>query len=168
MIGASSSLVTYQEGASAVVATSGLEPGHAVTLWWVVFNHPELCTNGALGLRCGEGDLLLFGGDAGIEGTVLYGAGHIVGPDGAGHFGVYLASGDTTRVLGEGPGLSDPLGADIHLVVRTHGPVQPGLFAEALSTFGGGCDEAPEGTGTPGDYACADLQFAAHEPTLGS
>ena len=166
--GSSSSNIAYEEGVSATFATTGLEPGHVVTMWWVVFNHPELCTNGEGGLRCGEPDLLIFGGDEAIEGTVLTAAAHIVGPDGSGHFGSYLATGDTSRVLLAGPGLTDPLGADVHLVLRDHGPVQDGLFEAALGSYGGGCIEAPEGSGTLGDFACVDVQFTAHEPTLGS
>jgi hypothetical protein len=54
------------------------------------------------------------------------------------------------------------------LVAVNHGPVQEGLFSEALGSYGGGCAEAPEGTGTLGSYTCTDIQFAAHEPTLGS
>ncbi len=166
--GASSSYNAYEEGVSATFDTTGLVPGHLVTMWWVVFNHPELCTNPEGGLRCGEPDLLIMGGDEAIEGTVLNAGGHIVGPDGAGHFGSYLATGDTSGVMIEGPGLTNPLGADVHLVLRDHGPLQPGLFVDALSTFGGGCTEAPEGTGTLGDFVCTQPQFAAHEPTLGS
>jgi len=166
--GATSSYVAYEEGVSATLHTSGLEPGHVVTMWWVVFNDPELCTNGEGGLRCGEGDLLIFGGDEAIEGTVLNAGGHIVGPDGAGHFGSFLPTGDTTDVMIAGPGLTNPLGADVHLVLRDHGPVQAGLFIDALNSYGGGCTEAPEGTGTLGDFACVDVQFAAHEPTLAS
>lgn len=166
--GASSSYSAYEDGISAALDTSGLQPGHAVTLWVVIFNNPELCANGEGGLRCGEGDLLIFGGDPAIEGSVLYGAGHVVGPDGQGHFGTYVAPGDTAHVVVDGPGLTNPLGADVHLVVRDHGPVQAGLLGEALSTFGGGCTEAPEGTGTLGDFACYDAQFAFFEPTLGS
>lgn len=165
--GASSSLVTFEEGASAVLHTAGLEPGSTVTLWWVVFNNPEQCAHGEGPYRCGEGDLLVFDGDPGVDGTVLYGTGHVIGPDGTGHFGAYLAAGDTSGVLaGMGSGLTNPLGADIHLVVRTHGPVQPGLLGEQLGSFGGGCDNAPEGTGEAGDYTCADLQFAVHEQQL--
>jgi hypothetical protein len=163
---ASSSLVTFEEGASVAIETAGLEPGDAVTLWWAVFNDPAACAHGEGGLRCGEEDLLLFGGAAAIGGSVLYGSGHIIGPDGEGHFSSYLATGDTTRVLGEGPGLTNPQGADIHFVVRTHGPAQLGLLGPQLQSFGGGCNNAPEGMGTPGDFACAELQFAAHEQSL--
>ncbi|MGI8977336.1 MAG: hypothetical protein ACR2GS_11525 [Thermomicrobiales bacterium] len=163
---ASSSLVTFDEGASVALETAGLEPGDAVTLWWVIFNDPEACAHGEGGLRCGAGDLLLFGGDAAVGGTLLYGAGHVVGPDGHGYFSSFLATSDTARVFGQGPGLTNPQGADIHFVVRTHGPAQPGLVGAQLESFGGGCNNAPEGAGTAGDFACADLQFAAHEQSL--
>jgi hypothetical protein len=166
--GATASYRAYGDGFSATLDTSGLQPGHAVTMWVVVFNNPELCTNGVGGLRCGEGDLIIFDGDPAIEGTVMDGGGHIVGPDGKGNFGTYKAPGDNSGVVVAGPGLTNPLGADVHLVVRDHGPVQEGLFAEQVSTFGGGCTEAPEGTGTLGDFACYDAQFSFFEPTLES
>lgn len=160
--GAASSLVTFDEGASMSLTTTGLTPGHAVTIWWVVFNYPEHCAHGEAPMRCGEGDLLIAGGDEGVEGTVLAATGHVIGPAGSGHFDAYLATGDTAGVVGAGPGLTNPLGAEIHFVVRDHGPVQPGLLGEQLQTFGGGCNNAPDGPGEPGNFACADLQFAAH------
>ena len=161
--GATASLVMVDEGAAAVLATGGLEPGHVVTLWWIIFNHPEGCEHGAMGLQCGEGDLLLFGGHESVEGSVVYGAGHVVGPDGSGHLAAHVPTGDASRVVGEGPGLTNPAGAEVHLIVRTHGPIQPGLLIEQLTTPAGGCEDAPEGMGTPGDYACVEAQFAAFE-----
>jgi hypothetical protein len=156
--GARSSLVTFEEGASVAIETAGLVPGHAVTLWWVVFNHPEACTHGSDGVRCGADDLA----EAAVEPSVLGGDGHIVGPDGKGLFSSFLATGDTTTAI-EGAGLTNPRGADIHFVLRTHGPAQPGLLATQLQTFGGGCHDTTEELGTPGDYACANVQFAVHE-----
>jgi hypothetical protein len=166
ILGSSSSYVAFEDGVSATFDTTGLEPGHVVTMWWVVFNHPELCTNGEGGLRCGEPDLLTMGGDEAIEGSVLHAGGHIVGPDGAGHYGSFLSTGDTSGVMIAGPGLTNPLGADVHLVLRDHGPVQEGLLVDALASYGGGCIEPPDGTGTPGDFDCVEVQFTAHEPTL--
>lgn len=160
--GAVSSLATYDEGASMALTTSGLTPGHTVTIWWVIFNHPEHCNHGQAPARCGEGDLLIAGGDEAVEGTALAATGHVIGPAGSGHFDAYLAVGDTSRVVGSGPGLTNPLGAEIHFVVRDHGPMQTGLLGEQLTTFGGGCNNAPEGPGEPGDFACVNLQFAAH------
>ncbi len=166
--GASSSYYAEEDGISATLDTTGLVPGHAITMWWVIFNHPEFCENGEGGLRCGEPDLLIFGGDEAVEGSVVQAGGQIVGPDGSGHLGSYLAVGDTSDLLIAGPGLSNPLGADVHLVVRDHGPVQAGLFVDQLGSVSGGCTEGPEDTGTLGDFVCVDVQFAAHEPTLGS
>jgi len=168
IVGATSNYIAYAEGVSATFDTTGLVPGHAVTMWWVVFNHPEECTNGAGGFRCGEPDLLIMGGDEAVEGSVLQAGGQIVGPDGDGHFGGYLAVGDTSDLLVDGPGLTNPLGADVHLVLRDHGPVQDGLFIDEVGSYGGGCTEAPEDTGTLGDFVCHEVQFAVHEPTLGS
>lgn len=160
--GSASSLATFDEGASMTLTTSGLEPGHVVTVWWVVFNHPEHCTQGEAPMHCGEGDLLIAGGDEAVEGTVLAATGHVIGPAGSGHFDAYLATGDSSPVVGAGPGLTNPLGAEIHFVVRDHGPAQAGLLGEQLQAFGGGCNNAPEGLGDPGNFACVDRQFAAH------
>ncbi len=55
--GSSSTLVTNDAGATMTLHTSDLPAGHVITVWWVVFNHPENCTSGEGGLRCGEGDL---------------------------------------------------------------------------------------------------------------
>lgn len=35
--------------------------------------------------------------------------------------------------------------AGIHLIVRDHSPIIPELLHEQLSTFGGGCNNAPPG-----------------------
>ena len=166
--GASSSYTAHEDGITATFDTTGLVPGHVVTMWWIVFNNPEACVHGEGGYRCGEPDLIIMGGDQAVEGTVLNAGGHVVGPDGAGHFGSFLAVGDTDGVMIEGPGLTNPLGADVHLVLRDHGPVQSGNFVDQLSTYGGGCTEAPDGTGTLGDFVCTQPQFAVHEPTLSS
>ena len=42
--GASSQLVRTDEGVSLSLRTRGLPAGDAVTVWWVIFNHPESCT----------------------------------------------------------------------------------------------------------------------------
>lgn len=166
--GATSTYVAYEAGISGSIHTTGLTPGHAVTMWWVVFNHPENCTNPTVASRCGEGDILVSGGDESVDGNVLYASGHVIGPDGEGNFGAYLGVGDDSGIVLMGGGLTNPLGADVHLVVRDHGPADGALLGDQLSTFGGGCSNAPEGTGTAGDYECNDIQFAVHEPTLES
>jgi len=142
--GTTSTLVRNGSGISITVHTSGLEPG-AYTAWWVVFNDPSACVGG-----CGLDDL-------GVA-TVLFATGHVVGTDGNANFAAHLSVGDITGLdpgappIFDGPGLLNPIGADVHLVLRTHGAVIPGRVAEQIGTFTGGCDV----------NACANVQVAVH------
>lgn len=148
-----STLVRNDSGVAMSLHTSGLTPGHAVTVWWVLFNNPDECTTG-VPFRCGEPDLF----DPDVEASVLAATGHVIGASGSANFGAYLAEGDASEcAFGAdflcGDGLQDARVADVHLVVRDHGPAIPGVVPEQIHTFGGGCDV----------NACADLQFAVHE-----
>lgn len=149
--GAASSLSRQASGVTATVRTRELAAGHAVTLWWVVFNDPSQCndTSESLGSQCGPGDLPPFGGDDSAVTSLLYAAGHIVGETGGATFAARLRIGDDTDAMW-GPGLIDPAGAEIHLVVRDHGEKRPGETDDAIRTFGA-CN--PE---------CVDTQFAIH------
>ena len=149
--GASSSLVRNGAGARFGVSTSGLEPGHAVTVWWVIFNEPENCLHGHDGVACGAGDLPPFGGDDSAVTSVLYAAGNVTGGSGRVTLSGHLSVGDTDGALW-GPGLIDPWGAEIHLVVRDHGEKAPGQTDDAIHDFG---------TCTP---ECTAVQFAIHTP----
>jgi len=148
--GAWSSLVTTSSGASMSLHTTGLAPGDVVTIWWVVFNAPQNCTHGESPYRCGPGDLPPYGGDGSAEPSVLYATGHVIGASGVGIFGARLAIGDTSGAL-FGPGLTNPLGADIHLVVHDHGPADPAIVADQIHSFGV-CN-----------LVCTDVQFSVHE-----
>ena len=169
----SSQLVRTDRGVSATLETSGLEPGHVVTLWWIVANAPERCQAGLGELtQCGPGDHLAGRGEM----SVHYGAGRIVTTAGSARYGANLRVGDTSRVLFEGePGLTDARGAEVILLLKTHGPKTPGTVSDQLRTFAGGCDEAPEDFlplivrpevfGTPGDFEnCAETQISVHSP----
>ena len=65
-------------------------------------------------------------------------------------FGGHLGVGDTDGVINGGPGLLDALGADVVLVVRDHGPTDPGRVDEQIHTFGV-CNPT-----------CTDLQMSMH------
>ncbi len=168
MVG-SSSLVRTDNGVSLRVHTSGLEPGHAVTLWVIVANAPEECEEGIPGVsRCGPADHVAGRGQM----SVHHGAGHIAGEDGTASYGTHLRIGDTSRALFEGePGLRDARGAEVIAVLKTHGPATPGLVPDQLRTFAGGCADqsTPPGLtprpgmlGRPGDNYCAEIQVTAH------
>lgn len=122
-------------------------PGDATTVWFVVFNDPEGCIDG-----CGEDDVLAaFAGDNRGKVGVLQAAGHVAGGSkfrAAGR----LNENDSDRLIFGMP-LMDALTAEIHLIVRSHGPARtltgPQL-AQALHSVDGGCDV----------NTCGDPQFA--------
>ena len=161
VFGSWSRLIRYNDGVYMSVRTTQLPMRSADTVWWVIFNNPENCSHGTGGFRCGEGDLA----DPSIEPSILYATGQVIG-GGVGSFTASLAMNDTSGCVNTLPcndGLTNPMGADIHLIVRSHGPMLTDLYQEQISTFGGGCNNVPEGTGTPGPNTCVDLQFSVHE-----
>ncbi len=114
-----------------------LTPGHVQTLWWVIFNNPEECAT----TPCGLDDLFV---DA-VEAACLAADGAVTGGSGRVSFSDRLAIGEwrdscLPHFGGVDHGLRDPHGAEVHLMVHDHGPLQPGLVPEMRSTFAGGCD----------------------------
>ena len=153
---AGASLSRNNESVFGTISTSGLTPGTVVTLWWAIFNNPDQC---ALP-RCGPTDL----NNPAVNGSLQYGGGSIVGLNGRADFAGYLAVGDNTGfhllpqfplMPNPAPGVEDPKGADIHLVIRSHGPASgdPAVLEQQLTTFGGGCMVNP----------CANIPAAVFE-----
>ncbi|MHA1553738.1 MAG: hypothetical protein ACTSU0_04945 [Alphaproteobacteria bacterium] len=151
--GATATLTRLEHGLSATFDTVEMTAGDAVTMWWVIFNNPANCSDGA----CGENDIFLMddGGKfltnadgsppmnmAGIEAAVITAGradGHVIDANGAGRFHSQLAIGDNTQSL-FGPGLQDSMKAEVHLVLRSHGPAQAGSVDEMIYTYNGGCE----------------------------
>lgn len=145
--------------------TSGLIPGNAYTLWFAVFNNPEECSG-----DCDVEDLF----DPATGPDYLYATGHVIGASGEGNFSAHLGVGDDSGSIADLFGLPSSGGlnegktfsSEIHLVLRDHGPAQPGLIDEQLSQFIGGCvtdlgyfeqDALEVGE-------CSDIEFAIHPP----
>lgn len=145
-----SSLKRNNSGVTLNLHTSDLSPGDAVTLWGIIFNNPDACSD-----TCGEDDLLPFNEDADpdVMGSALRVAGHVVDNSGEGGFSGRIKIADTSEIL-FGPGLLYPQSAEIHAVVRTHGPAIPGLVNEQIHSYSGGCEI----------NECVDFQFAIHLP----
>ena len=122
----SSTLTRTGSGISFSLSTTGLQAGNAVTIWWMVLNPGATAP------------------------SVLYGAGHVIDAGGAAEFGGYLQVGDTKGAI-RGPGLLDAAGADVTLVVRDHGPADPGMVDEQIHTIRG-CNPT-----------CVDLQVSVHK-----
>lgn len=152
-------------------------PGHAVTLWYVIFNAPGNCSDGA----CGADDLFLdpaaggAGGfnDAQIDAariSVVYGGdGGVVNAAGRLALDGGLAEGEVPTGAGQAvigaegalvplspvTGLEDAQAAEVHIVLQDHGLAHddPDVLASQLSSFNGGCNPT-----------CLDIQFAVHLP----
>jgi glucose/arabinose dehydrogenase len=105
-----STLTRTKSGIAFTLSTSGLEAGHAVTIWWMVFNP--------------DGTV-----------SVQYAAGHVVGAGGTATFAGFLRVGDTAGVINNGPGLLDALEANVVLVVRDHGLVDLAQVNQQILTF---------------------------------
>lgn len=151
-------------GVSIVNHTTGLTSGDAVTNWFVVFNNPEACIVPG---ECSDADLVAFVGSLDPENPdaaqnpvgidVLFATGHVVNGNRT-SFAAHLAVGDTSGSL-FGPfsvGLQDPFKAEVHSIVRTHGPAIPGIVNAQIRTVEGGCDPDT-------DEPCEDVQAAVHK-----
>ena len=103
-----------------------------------------------------------------------WGGGTIVTEDGIGNFTAMQDFGP--EALGSPvsaklccPKLTNLLGAEVHIVMRYHGPADDALLSEQLFTWGGGCDydQAALGTrGATGTFQCTDQLAAIHPPAL--
>jgi len=152
--------------------TSELTPGQAMTLWFIFFNYPDLCSDGV----CGLDDL---GADKPAQGDFHLADGRVIGNRGYTWFRGSLNVGDTSgsglAELGMEPvALVNPKGALFNLAVHSHGPALTGddLIAQlnsytggcimpflGIDGFAGGFDELPV---NPGE--CSTIQQSIHIP----
>lgn len=154
--GADARLTQTDSGVSYNLRTTGLMNGHAVSIWWVIFNNPDACDG-----DCGEADLF----EPAVNAAVMSGGRNVVGGSGRWSFAAHLNEGEITNehpAFQDGPGLMKPRMAEIHIVVRSHGPKLEEHMPEQLKTFGAGCTDFLEAGTMPTDEGeCADVQFAA-------
>lgn len=144
--GATSTLERTPNGISVLVRTPGLLAGHAVTVWALIFNDPTACLAG-----CEEmsGDLNV----PGVKGSVFHVTGHVVGA-GETSFGGRVNVGDSAHAF-VGPGLLDPYGARIHLIIRDHGIAGAGALLQRQFN-----DNSPRFC----NLTCFDAQKSVHLP----
>lgn len=141
-----------------------LQPGHAYTIWWVIWNKPENCGDR---FECTDAD---FANADNVMVEVLYAGGHVVGNSGKGNFSARLNENDSDGTINplfglpEYGGLLDAEHAEVHVVLRSHGPMVPGIVNEQIGSYGGGCDvdlglfsEIPDAVGE-----CADIYASVH------
>jgi hypothetical protein len=144
--GASSTLIRRPNGINVTLQTTGLPAGHAVTVWALIFNNPSACPAG--GCHEMNGDLNI----PEVQGSVYHVTGHIVGSTGS--FAGSVPVGDATNAF-RGPGLLNPFGAEIHLIVRDHGVAATGGLLQQQFN-----DTSPRFCNP--DDACSDIQESIH------
>lgn len=144
--GAWSKLSREADGVHVQVHTR-VEPGHAHTLWWVVFNEPGECA----GAICLEPDVF----NPATQASVLWATGAVSNAAGRLQFDAALGESELPGQVLVGSGLTDAEGAQVVVVVQDHGLAQddPALLHQQLTTFQGACNAT-----------CIDLQFALHLP----
>ncbi len=153
------SLLRSKNHLKARLAMADLDPNTSYTVWWVVWNQPQLCANAIPNVSsCGLGDLTINGN------AVLYAAGFVTGDDGTANLDLSLNAGrlpdgidaPVPGKLKRGNGFK----AEVHLVIRTHGAINTDIIAEQLSLFAGGCaNELGQDNGL-----CADQRLVAFQP----
>ena len=169
------SMVGRSDDAITSKIRTAVSPGHAVTIWYVIFNDPKSCNTGA----CGEDDIFVDGDpelgfnlaqiDAARISVVYGGDGGVVNPGGRLALDGGLAEGevpigsvpvvigdldDGALVPGPVTGLEDAQTAEVHIVLQDHGRAHddPELLEQQLTGFQTACN--PE---------CVDVQFAVHK-----
>lgn len=144
----------------------------------MVFNNPEECATPNM---CFDPDF----GNPDVQIDVMYGGGNVVGASGRATVGFHHKAGDNSGSIsdlfglftdenGGGFGLRNPLGAEVHYVIRFHGPKNPAAMPDQISGYPGGCvDFAPYGYPFPengphelytGAGQCQDVIFAVNSP----
>ena len=138
-------------GANLTIDTTMLDAGAAYTIWRVIFNNPGACDPAG----CSGADF----GTAGVEASVMNATGRVADANGDATFSAFLPAGymhtNPSSLNGRqlfGPGLQNVAGAEIHVVVRSHGPSSGN--PEQISTLLADCDNAASPSG------CYDAQAA--------
>ena len=151
LLGFNATLTRSLDGVSASASVSGLTPGGTYTLWIIIWNNPAACA-----AVCGLEDF----GNADVVGSGVNGDGEIADANGNATYAATLVAGDVGHhSVIFGPGLTDPIGAEIRLFVRNHGPASADAteLLEQLSLVEGGCTEESSETGTgTGTFTCFD------------
>jgi hypothetical protein len=114
----SAHLVRNNNGITCVIHTSGLVPGDAYSVWWVIPEDGFLIFNAT-------------GGLAGDDGTATF-AGHAsTGPVGPVDGSVVLSNGDGS--------FDSPRTDTVTVIIRHHGPPIPGSINQQTGSFNFGC-----------------------------
>lgn len=150
------------------IITDGL-PAGVYTVWWVIFNNPEACSDGL----CNGGPDFF---NPAVEASVFYATGAIVEDEGDGlgsarfvdvhHVGEYRgakAVKDIIPIVDPGATI-DTKKAEVHNIIKYHGPVSGDAYTlhdQATTLLGSCADGMANAVDTLGPFGiqCFDPQF---------
>ena len=162
-----STLIRNENNLQVQFETSNLIPNHAYTLWWVIWNKPENCTD--YPEPCLDTDFTIADK---VEVEFLYANGLVADSNGDILFTATLNENDNLNSINasvfefpEFGGLQDAQKAEVHFILRSHGPAVDGIINQRISTFGGGCStNLPPFTDIPNEVGeCSEIQFSIHQ-----
>jgi hypothetical protein len=135
------------------VASGDLAMDHSYTVWWVIFNNPAACVGG-----CGADDLP----NPAVGAAVFYAAGFVTGMGTSGNVSATIDAGRLPEGIDieTGTGLEPGNGfrAEVHIVIRTHGPTIAGIVDQQIGSFNGGCPPPPN------TFPCRNVRVAVFLP----
>ncbi|MUP44521.1 hypothetical protein E0K83_02020 [Gramella sp. BOM4] len=147
-----------------------LMPGHAYSLWWRVWNRPELCE---IPGKCSEKDLVNV---KSLQVEMMFAGNAVADSDGRIHILSHLEAGDDSGSVNymhgwyPAGGLHDDktFSAEVDLILRSHGPYDKDIMEDQAGSYDLGCiyplgflpfTEIPD---KPGE--CGDIAIAIHAP----
>lgn len=131
----SGTLVRSASGVGVTIDATMLQVGGAYSVWWIIFNNPEACDPAG----CTDADF----STAAVEASVVNATGRVADMNGNATFNAFLPTGLilTNSATGTrqpfGPSLQNVDTAEIHVVVRAHGPASGNT--EQISTLNVDC-----------------------------
>lgn len=122
------------------ISSNALEPNNAYSIWWAIFNRPQFCITP---FECTTADLEISGGDPKVMASVFWAGGFVADGSGSANTSIRLTTGRTGRELfgqTRNYGLQNLTGAEVHVVLRTHGPAgEAGPVAKQIGTANEAC-----------------------------
>ena len=151
VVAGAATLTRTKKSVTAGIFTTGLDTWAAYTIWWIVWNDPSACEG-----ECGEDDLFIAGN------SIFYAGGFVTGGDGSANVIVQMTPGVVNKGIelfnGKGLDKKKVFKAEIHLIIRSHGPLIPGMVDDQIGTFEGGCGPETD------PFPCHDHQAVAFLP----
>lgn len=140
------------------ISTKALEPDTAYSIWWAIFNRPQYCVTP---FDCSTVDLEINGGNPRVRASVFWAGGFVSDASGTANTSIHLTTGRTGREMfaqSENFGLRNLASAEIHVVIRTHGPV--GVAGPVAKQIGTANEACPETEG------CQNVFASIHTPGI--